>query len=298
MIYPALLLSVCVLFSQCRAKSDVSSAQNVAGAVDVAAVDTVAAEKDTLVVVASAPEEQTTAAPAQVEPAVNPVPQGEPYPGFVYLRSLIPDLIEELRYFTTNNFMGVKVDGYEANLAILSKEAAKALASAADELREKGYVIKIFDAYRPQKAVDHFVRWSKTDDQRNKADYYPSLERSGHGRTFRLFRTALTPHFHWEVSRRRGHRGAQAAPHDAAGGDGAPRIQSLRLGVVAFHLEKRTLSEDLFRVCREVGGRSFSVSPKRVLFRQFFYRLLFSYFLLSNDDLYDYLALFCNNFNR
>ena len=177
MIYPALLLSVCVLFSQCRAKSDVSSAQNVAGAVDVAAVDTVAAEKDTLVVVASAPEEQTTAAPAQVEPAVNPVPQGEPYPGFVYLRSLIPDLIEELRYFTTNNFMGVKVDGYEANLAILSKEAAKALASAADELREKGYVIKIFDAYRPQKAVDHFVRWSKTDDQRNKADYYPSLSK-------------------------------------------------------------------------------------------------------------------------
>ena len=193
MIYPALLLSVCVLFSQCRAKSDVSSVQNVAGAVDVAAVDTVAAEKDTPVVVASVPEDTVAVAPVPEVQAVNPVPQGEPHPGFVYLRSLIPDLIEELRYFTTNNFMGVKVDGYEANLAILSKEAATALASAADELREKGYVIKIFDAYRPQKAVDHFVRWSKTDDQRNKADYYPSLSkkslfptyvarRSGHSR--------------------------------------------------------------------------------------------------------------------
>ena len=193
MIYPALLLSVCVLFTQCRAKSDVPSAQGVVATVETAAVDTALATDDAPAVVEPDTVEQTAAAPAQVEPAVAPVPQGEPHPGFVYLRSLIPDLIEELRYFTTNNFMGVKVDGYEANLAILSKEAATALASAADELREKGYVIKIFDAYRPQKAVDHFVRWSKTDDQRNKADYYPSLSkkslfptyvatRSGHSR--------------------------------------------------------------------------------------------------------------------
>ena len=119
LIFPALLLAVCVLFPQCRAKSDVSSVQNVAGAVDVAAVDTVAAEKDTPVVVASVPEDTVAVAPVPEVQAVNPVPQGEPHPGFVYLRSLIPDLIEELRYFTTNNFMGVKVDGYEANLAIL-----------------------------------------------------------------------------------------------------------------------------------------------------------------------------------
>ncbi len=107
--------------------------------------------------------------------AVTVVPQGEPHKGFVYVKNIIPDLIEDLRYFTTNNFMGEKVDGYEANLVILSKEAATALSKAADELREKGYVIKIYDAYRPQKAVDHFVRWSKTDDQRNKKDYYPDL---------------------------------------------------------------------------------------------------------------------------
>ena len=74
--------------------------------------------------------------------------------------------------------MGEKADGYEANYAILSKEAATALSKAADELREKGYVVKIYDAYRPQKAVDHFVRWSKTSDQRNKKDYYPDLAKT------------------------------------------------------------------------------------------------------------------------
>jgi len=106
------------------------------------------------------------------------VPQGEPHPGFVYVEQLIPDLIVDLRYFTTNNFMGEKADGYEANVAILTKEAAEALAKAASELREKGYVVKVFDAYRPQCAVDHFVRWSKTDDQRNKQDYYPTFAKT------------------------------------------------------------------------------------------------------------------------
>lgn len=98
--------------------------------------------------------------------------------GFVYVKDYIPDVIEELRYNTENNFMGMHVDGYEANRAILTVEAAKALKGAAEELRRKGYVIKIFDAYRPQMAVDHFVRWSETDDERNKADYYPTLEKN------------------------------------------------------------------------------------------------------------------------
>ena len=102
----------------------------------------------------------------------------EPYPGFVLIRDYVPDVIEEIRYFTTNNFMGERADGYEANVAIASKQAAIQLKEVADELRPMGYVIKIFDAYRPQSAVDHFVRWSKTGDQRNKADYYPNLAKS------------------------------------------------------------------------------------------------------------------------
>ncbi len=93
-----------------------------------------------------------------------------PHTGFVYVKNYIPDLIEDLRYFTTNNFMGEQATGYKANRVILSKKAALALKNAADELRTMGYVIKVYDAYRPQSAVDHFVRWSKTSDQRNKAD--------------------------------------------------------------------------------------------------------------------------------
>jgi len=98
--------------------------------------------------------------------------------GFVYVKDVIPDVIEDLRYNTSNNFMGERADGYYENRAILTVEAAKALAGAAEELRRMGYVIKIFDAYRPQSAVDHFVRWSKSSDERNKAYYYPTLEKN------------------------------------------------------------------------------------------------------------------------
>ena len=103
--------------------------------------------------------------------------QASPYNGFVYVKDYVPDVVEDLRYFTTNNFMGEPADGYKANRAILTREAAEALKAAADELRSMGYVIKIYDAYRPQQAVDHFVRWSKTTDQRNKADYYPTKKK-------------------------------------------------------------------------------------------------------------------------
>lgn len=102
----------------------------------------------------------------------------EPHPGFVLVRKYIPDVLEDIRYFTTNNFMGEKVNGYEANAAILSKQAAEKLKEAADELREMGYVIKIYDAYRPQQAVDHFVRWAQGPDQKKKKEYYPTIPKS------------------------------------------------------------------------------------------------------------------------
>lgn len=105
--------------------------------------------------------------------AQNPVP----HKGFVYVKDIIPDVIEDLRYNTTNNFMGMRADGYQANRAILTLEAATALKGVADELRKQGYVIKIFDAYRPQQAVNHFLRWARTTDERNKANYYPTLSK-------------------------------------------------------------------------------------------------------------------------
>lgn len=105
------------------------------------------------------------------------MPQDSLPQGFVYVKDVIPDVVEELRYNTTNNFMGERAEGYQANRAILSVEAAQALKGVADELRGKGYVIKIYDAYRPQSAVSHFLRWSQNDDERNKADYYPTMSK-------------------------------------------------------------------------------------------------------------------------
>lgn len=156
------------LFVQCRVNRDTKLGNGNVPKTEITKTDTTSVKNDSTELLNNKKDEQADAV----------VPQGEPHKGFVYVKNFIPDLIEDLRYFTTNNFMGEKVDGYEANYAILSKEAATALSKAADELREKGYVIKIYDAYRPQKAVDHFVRWSKTDDQRNKKDYYPDLAKN------------------------------------------------------------------------------------------------------------------------
>jgi D-alanyl-D-alanine dipeptidase len=98
---------------------------------------------------------------------------------FVYVTDVIPTAQLEVRYFSEDNFVGMVIDGYEAPQAILTMEAAQALKKAADTLHEQGYYIKIFDAYRPQKAVDHFVRWSKDlDDTKMKEKYYPELDKS------------------------------------------------------------------------------------------------------------------------
>ena len=98
--------------------------------------------------------------------------------GFVKLRDVIPDILEDIRYYSSDNFVGETIDGYEEALALLSREAANALKQAGDELRLLGYRLKIFDAYRPQKAVDHFVRWAKDpEDIRMKEQFYPELEK-------------------------------------------------------------------------------------------------------------------------
>lgn len=164
----AILLTTSFLLVQCRVNRDTKLENCNVPKTEVTKADTTSENRDSTELLSNKKDEQTDAA----------VPQGVPHEGFVYVKNIIPDLIEDLRYFTTNNFMGEKADGYEANYTILTKEAATALSKAADELREKGYVVKIYDAYRPQKAVDHFVRWSKTSDQRNKKDYYPDLAKT------------------------------------------------------------------------------------------------------------------------
>ena len=99
--------------------------------------------------------------------------------GFVKLSDAVPDAILEIRYYSTYNFVGDRIEGYETPVAYLTKEAAAALKEVSDELIEKGYRLKIYDAYRPQTAVNHFARWAKdVKDTRMKKYFYPKLNKS------------------------------------------------------------------------------------------------------------------------
>lgn len=114
---------------------------------------------------------------------------------FVYVKTLIPDLDVELRYYTTNNFVGDTIDGYKSNHLILTKAGAKQLKQVQDELQKRNLCLKVYDGYRPQRAVNHFMRWAKDlNDTINKALFYPDVHkrnlfkeeyiasRSGHSR--------------------------------------------------------------------------------------------------------------------
>lgn len=99
-------------------------------------------------------------------------------PGFVDLFELMPDVEFDLRYFGEDNFVGSPIDGYLGQCCLLTKEAATALKGVYDDLGEFGLGMKIFDAYRPQRAVDHFVRWANDlNDIKMKAQYYPTLDK-------------------------------------------------------------------------------------------------------------------------
>ena len=98
---------------------------------------------------------------------------------FVLLTDAVPDAILEIRYYGTYNFVGTRIDGYEAPIAMLTKKAAEALKAVSDDVMAQGYRLKIYDAYRPQKAVDHFVRWAaNVADTTMKYCFYPNLDKS------------------------------------------------------------------------------------------------------------------------
>lgn len=99
--------------------------------------------------------------------------------GFVYIDNVLPSAVQDIRYYGVNNFVGKRVDGYAAPRAILSRKAAEALKGAADEFALQGYTVKIFDAYRPQTAVNHFIRWAKDlHDVKTKATFYPQVDKT------------------------------------------------------------------------------------------------------------------------
>ena len=97
---------------------------------------------------------------------------------FVLISAYIPDVLLDIRYYSSFNFIGERIDGYEEPAALITREAAQALKAVSDEAARQGLRLKIFDAYRPQKAVDHFMRWAADPaDIRMKAYFYPELNK-------------------------------------------------------------------------------------------------------------------------
>ncbi|MCC6778327.1 MAG: M15 family metallopeptidase [Hyphomicrobiales bacterium] len=115
--------------------------------------------------------------------------------GFVDAVDHVEGLVVDMRYYGTNNFIGDRIDGYERPRCLLTTQAARALAAVQRDLAARGLGLRVFDCYRPARAVAHFIRWARNiNDIRNKAEYYPDIDkrdlfklgyiaaRSGHSR--------------------------------------------------------------------------------------------------------------------
>lgn len=139
---------------------------------------------------AAPPAPKARTEPAAMPAAVRAAPllRADLPNGFAYLRDIAPGVLQEMRYATAYNFVGERIDGYEAAECVLTDEAARALAAVQADLQGRGLALKVYDCYRPQRAVDHFVRWIRRvdhpdgDDQAMKAAFYPSVDKR------RLFR--------------------------------------------------------------------------------------------------------------
>jgi zinc D-Ala-D-Ala dipeptidase len=121
--------------------------------------------------------------------------QAQVPPGFADAGAVVDGLVVDMRYFGDKNFVGERIDGYERARCVLSAPAASALAAVQRDLAARGLGLKVFDCYRPQRAVAHFVRWAqRIDDVKRKREFYPGVdkrdlfkegyisERSGHSR--------------------------------------------------------------------------------------------------------------------
>ncbi|QFZ77579.1 D-alanyl-D-alanine dipeptidase [Streptomyces fagopyri] len=98
---------------------------------------------------------------------------------FVALRSVDPTIVQEMRYSTPHNFVGERIDGYRQPVCLLTRPAAEALHQAQTRLLRRGYTLKVYDCYRPQRAVDHFVRWAgNLDDLTMKPEFYPRVDKN------------------------------------------------------------------------------------------------------------------------
>ena len=127
-------------------------------------------------------------------PIMLPV-QAQPLAGFADATTVVNGLVVDMRYFGDDNFVGARIDGYESARCLLSRPAAAALARVHNDLAPQGFGLKVFDCYRPTRAVSHFMRWARDlKDVKRKADFYPDVDkrdlfrlgyisnRSGHSR--------------------------------------------------------------------------------------------------------------------
>src|SRR5690348_13951013 len=124
-----------------------------------------------------------------------------PYPataqpaGFADAAEVVDGLIVDMRYYGLENFVGTRIVGYEAPRCVLSQQAAAALAVVQRGLAARGLGLKVFDCYRPVRAVAHFLRWARDlNDVARKTEHYPDIDkrdlfrlgyiasRSGHSR--------------------------------------------------------------------------------------------------------------------
>ncbi|MBH5333767.1 M15 family metallopeptidase [Streptomyces pactum] len=106
-------------------------------------------------------------------------PEPKAPPEFVALSDVDPTIVQEIRYVTGHNFTGRPIDGYRRPMCVLTRPAAKALSAAQRTLLARGYTLKVYDCYRPQRAVDHFVAWAEDlDDQAMKEEFYPDVDKS------------------------------------------------------------------------------------------------------------------------
>lgn len=130
--------------------------------------------------------------------------------GFVYLDEAVPGVYWDAKYASSDNFTGAPVDGYSANRIACSKKLAAALIKARDLAGAQGFSLLVWDAARPQRAVDRFVEWSKEpEDQKTRAEHYPNLKKS------LLFQEGY-------IARRSGHSRGAAVDLTLFTGDGVP----------------------------------------------------------------------------
>ncbi len=98
--------------------------------------------------------------------------------GFVYLRDIDPTIQQDMRYAGSHNFVGRPIKGYAAAECILSRPAAEALGAVQKKLAERKLSLMVWDCYRPRRAVDDFLRWSRDpSDTKMKAEFYPRIDK-------------------------------------------------------------------------------------------------------------------------